>query len=97
MKLVSYARYSLGKKINDNIYILLTDHISFAIERVEKGLQFKNALLWEIKRFYNHEFLIGKEALQIIKKKLNVDLPEDEAGKYCITYCKCTIEFNQYG
>lgn len=55
-EIVSYARYSLGKKLNDNIYILLTDHISFAMERVNKGLQFKNALLWEIKRFYNHEF-----------------------------------------
>lgn len=65
-EIVSYARYSLGKKLNDNIYILLTDHINFAIERIHKGLQFKNALLWEIRRFYNHEFLIGKEALQII-------------------------------
>lgn len=83
-EIVSYARYSLGKKLNDNIYILLTDHINFAIERIHKGLQFKNALLWEIKRFYNHEFLIGKEALQIIKKKLNVDLPEDEAANIAL-------------
>lgn len=35
-------------------------------------------LLWEIKRFYNYEFLIGKEVFEIIKKKLNVDLLEDE-------------------
>ncbi|MBE6090543.1 MULTISPECIES: BglG family transcription antiterminator LicT [Clostridium] len=83
-EIVSYARYSLGKKLNDNIYILLTDHISFAMERVNKGLQFKNALLWEIKRFYNHEFLIGKEALQIIEKRLHVDLPEDEAANIAL-------------
>ena len=83
-EIVSYARYSLGKKINDNIYILLTDHINFAIERINKGLEFKNPLLWEIKRFYNHEFLIGKESLQIIKKRLNIDLPEDEAGSIAL-------------
>ena len=83
-EIVAYARYSLGKKLNDNIYILLTDHINFAMERAEKGLQYKNALLWEIKRFYNHEFLIGKEALQIIKKKLNVDLSEDEAANIAL-------------
>lgn len=40
----------------------------------------RNALLWEIKRFYNHEFLLGKEALKIIKDRLGVELPEDEAG-----------------
>lgn len=83
-EIVSYARYSLGKKINDNIYILLTDHINFAIERIEQGLEFKNPLLWEIKRFYNHEFLIGKEALQIIKKKLDVELLEDEAASIAL-------------
>lgn len=79
-EIISYAKYSLGKKLNDNIYISLTDHISFALERYKQSLNFKNALLWEIKRFYNHEFLIGKEALSIIRKRLNVDLPEDEAA-----------------
>lgn len=79
-EIISYAKYSLGKKLNDNVYISLTDHISFAIERYKQGLNFKNALLWEIKRFYNHEFLIGKEALTIIKKRLDVVLPEDEAA-----------------
>ncbi|NRY63239.1 BglG family transcription antiterminator LicT [Clostridium beijerinckii] len=83
-EIVSYSKYSLGKKLNDNIYILLTDHINFAIERVRKGLLFKNKLLWEIKRFYNHEFLIGKEAVQIIKNKLNVELPEDEAANIAL-------------
>ena len=83
-EIISYAKYSLGKKINDNIYISLTDHINFALERAKQGVDFKNALIWEIKRFYNHEFLIGKEALQIIKKKLNVELPEDEAASIAL-------------
>ncbi|MDS0526025.1 PRD domain-containing protein [Clostridium sp. SHJSY1] len=92
-EIVSYARYSLGKKLNDNIYILLTDHINFAIERVQKGLEFKNALLWEIKRFYNHEFLIGKDALQIIKKRLNVDLPEDEAANIAMHIVNAQLNY----
>ncbi len=83
-EIISYAKYSLGKRLNDNVYITLTDHISFAIERYKQGLNFKNALLWEIKRFYNHEFLIGKEALAIIKKRLNIELPEDEAASIAL-------------
>ena len=79
-KIISYAKFSLNKKLSDTIYIALTDHISFAIERKKQGMEFHNALLWEIKRFYNHEFLIGKEALSIIKEQLEVELPEDEAG-----------------
>ena len=83
-EIISYAKYSLGKRLNDNIYISLTDHISFAIERYKQGLIFKNALLWEIKRFYNHEFLIGKEALTIIKKRLDIMLSEDEAASIAL-------------
>ena len=79
-EIISFAKLSLGKKLNDNIYLTLTDHISYALERSDKDMVLKNALLWEIKRFYSHEFLIGKEALAIINKKLGVQLPEDEAG-----------------
>lgn len=35
--IISYARTALGKKLNDNIYLTLTDHISFAIERIPAG------------------------------------------------------------
>lgn len=78
-EIISYAKLSLAKKISDSIYISLTDHIHFAIERFNKGIEFKNPLDWEVRHFYNHEYLIGKEALQIISKRLKVDLPIDEA------------------
>lgn len=35
-KIISYAKTKLGKKLNDSIYIHLTDHIHFAIERYKK-------------------------------------------------------------
>ena len=53
---------------------------NFAIERFEKGINLQNALLWEIKRFYPHEFDLGSYALKLIKERLGVELPEDEAG-----------------
>ena len=79
-EIIRFARTSLGKKLGDRIYLTLTDHISYAIDRAAEGIVLKNALLWEIKRFYNHEFLVGREALSIIRKRLGVELPEDEAG-----------------
>lgn len=48
----------------------LTDHINFAIQRNQKGLDIKNALLWETKRLYKDEFAIGKEALVMVKTRL---------------------------
>lgn len=79
-EIIKIAKSRLGRNLNDSIYISLTDHIHFAVERNEKGYDIKNALLWEFKRFYKEEFSIGMEALQLIKEKLGVLLPEDEAG-----------------
>ena len=90
--IVEYAKISLSKNLNDNIYLTLTDHISFAIERQQKNIPIKNALLWEIRRFYNHEFLIGKEALNLIENHLHVFLPEDEAGFIALHLVNATIE-----
>ncbi|KEP25083.1 BglG family transcription antiterminator LicT [Bacillus zhangzhouensis] len=78
--IIDHARTTLNKNLNDSIYVTLTDHITFAIERHQKGMDIKNALLWEIKRLYKDEFMCGVEAVRIIQDKLNIHLPEDEAG-----------------
>ncbi|MGE6630545.1 BglG family transcription antiterminator LicT [Bacillus sp. NPDC077027] len=78
--IIDKARTNLNKNLNDSIYVTLTDHITFAIERHQKGMDIKNALLWEIKRLYKDEFTCGLEALAIIQDKLDIHLPEDEAG-----------------
>ncbi|RKD71326.1 BglG family transcriptional antiterminator [Sinobaca qinghaiensis] len=79
-EIIQYARLQLGKKLNDSIYISLTDHIHFAVERHTKGLAIKNGLLWETKNLYKEEYEVGMEALNMIFDRFNVVLPEDEAG-----------------
>lgn len=96
-EIISYAKVSLGKKLNENIYLTLTDHISYALERIQNGLILKNALLWEIKRFYNHEYLIGKEALSMIKKKTGIELPEDEAGFIALHLVNASMDYAEMG
>lgn len=79
-EIIDYIKLNLNKKINDNIYITLTDHISFAIERSKLNQQYNNALLWDIKRFYPEEYKLGLESLEIIKKNHDIELSKDEAG-----------------
>lgn len=78
--IISYAKSTLKLKLNQSIYVTLTDHINFAIERYQKGINLENALLWEIKRFYTQEYELGKYAVDLIRERLHVSLPEDEAG-----------------
>ncbi|WP_235828988.1 BglG family transcription antiterminator LicT [Anaerosacchariphilus polymeriproducens] len=79
-EIIEYAKKVLGKRLNDNIYITLTDHISFAIERKQQDLEYTNALLSEIRSFYSQEYEIGIQALAIIEEKLGIRLSLDEAG-----------------
>lgn len=79
-EIISYAKTHLGKKLNEMIYISLVDHIYTSIVRFLDGISVKNALLWDIRRFYPDEFFIGTQALDMIENKFKVRLPEDEAG-----------------
>lgn len=79
-KIIHYASKTLNRHLNKNIYITLTDHLNFAIERQKKGTVFQNALLWEIKKFYEDEFQIGLRAIAMVREKTGVELSEDEAG-----------------
>ena len=78
--IITYAKENLKLKLNQSIYVTLTDHINFAITRYQQGIKPQNALLWEIKRFYSREYELGMYAVKTIEEKLRIRLPEDEAG-----------------
>ncbi|WP_284141206.1 MULTISPECIES: PRD domain-containing protein [unclassified Virgibacillus] len=79
-EIISYAEKQLDTKLNEHVLLALTDHLSFAIEREEKGIHLKNKLLQEIKILYKKEFEIGLWAIQHVKEKLQVEMPIDEAA-----------------
>lgn len=78
--IISYAKNECGMKLNQSIYIALTDHINFAIERYRNGLELPNGLLMEVRQFYHKEYLIGEYALRLIAERLDIHFKEDEAG-----------------
>src|SRR5699024_12557083 len=66
--------------LNDHILVMLTDQLSFPIEREKEGIHVKNKLLQEIKILYKQEFAIGLWAIDYIEQKLNIKMPIDEAA-----------------
>ncbi len=91
-EIIAHAKIELGKRINEGIYITLSDHVYTAIIRAREGILVKNALLWDIKRFYQDEFIIGKWAIDHISRKLNVILPEDEAGFIALHFVNAEMD-----
>ena len=83
-EIINYAKSVLNKKLNQNIYITLTDHINFAIERYHQAMMYANPLMREIKTFYKEEYLVGEYAIALIERQTGILLPVDEAASIAL-------------
>lgn len=77
---VEMANRRMSCTLNEQIFVTLFDHLIYALERLEKGIVLQNRMLWEIRKFYPKEYLVGTEVLEYINRELGVELPEAEAG-----------------
>ena len=79
-EIVEMLTQTLERKLNEAIYISLSDHIYMAITRYLDGGVVKNSMLWDIKRFYEKEYQAAKKVWKMINQTFKVELPEDEIG-----------------
>ncbi len=86
IEIITYATEVLSKRLSSSIYISLTDHINFALERHKSGLAFDNPLAQDVKNFYRGEYLVGEYAVALIQKKLKVQLPIDEVASIAMHF-----------
>mgnify|MGYP004730921049 FL=1 len=79
-EIVTHAIVELNVELDKQVYVSLADHIAFAVKRFKNGITIKNELLNEIRRVHRNEFKVSLWAVDYINKKLDIQLPEDEAG-----------------
>lgn len=79
-EIIDYASKELNRELDEQIYISLSDHIAFAIKRYKSNVEIKNDLIDEIRRIHKEEYKVSLWAVKYINNKLNIKLPEDEAG-----------------
>lgn len=79
-EIVLYAENVLNCHLNPHIYLTLTDHLYFAVQRDLQNIVVVNRVLWELKTFYKKEYEIGVYALELVNRNLAIDLPEEEAA-----------------
>jgi len=74
----------IKKRINtftdEHTLVALTDHIIFAIARLQQGLEIRNPFLAETKVLYPFEYEIASEIVEYMNQFLPVHLPEGEIG-----------------
>lgn len=77
---IRYIAERVEQPLNEHIHIALTDHITFALKRLQQGMDLKNPFLLETKSLYPFEFQLATEVIDRLNKRLKVHLPEGEIG-----------------
>lgn len=79
-EIIHYIRTSLGKSLDSNIYITLTDHIYFAIKRQKENQQVAAIMLPEMKLLYPTEYVIAQNVVSKINNHYGTQLGDNEIG-----------------
>lgn len=77
---IDFAKEELGKKLNNSIYITLTDHMNTLIERGQLGIYLKNTMLWDIRRVHKDEFLVAQKIVDQFNQLKKTEFDEHEAA-----------------
>jgi len=78
--IMTHIGKSVQAPLNEHIHVALTDHIAFALKRIQQGIQISNPFLIETKTLYAKEYAIAEDVIDIIHQKLGVQLPEGEVA-----------------
>lgn len=79
-ELIAEITDELGEELNENIHVGLTDHLFYAIRRLEDNEEIQNPFLVEIETLYGREFSMACRLANRIKEELGVEIPEGEKG-----------------
>ncbi|MDY5588701.1 MAG: PRD domain-containing protein [Arcanobacterium sp.] len=76
---VEMAESVLGE-LAPSVYLSLTDHIAFSIERIKRGETIENPLLVEIRTVFPEEYQAAELVVSVINRDLDIPLPPAEVA-----------------
>lgn len=79
-EVIEFCQKELNYELSNNIKTGLIIHIDNTIKRVKRGQNIINPKLSFIKEKNTLEFKVALNSLDILKRKLDIVIPEDEAG-----------------
>ncbi|MEC6748011.1 PRD domain-containing protein [Marinilactibacillus sp. XAAS-LB27] len=92
--IIRYAKQTIAYEISDSIYISLTDHLYNLVKLKREGIFINNKLSWEIRKFYPKEFKVGTRAVELIEKKMDINLDESEISNIAMHFINAQINSN---
>ncbi len=79
-EVIQFISSKISVPLDSNIYIALTDHIYFAIQREKEDSQVSAIMLPEMKLLYPEEYTVATEVVQLINERYHTELGSNEVG-----------------
>ncbi|MBL1230007.1 PRD domain-containing protein [Enterococcus sp. BWB1-3] len=79
-EMISYIKMKINIPLNSSIYITLTDHIYFAIQRQKEDSQVTAIMLPEMKLLYPDEFQVATDIVKKLNQRYETELGNNEVG-----------------
>lgn len=79
-QVIKYAAEKYEMLLMEHIYLSMTDHIAFVVRRLKEGIVVPNFYMLDMKQFNPKEYAVGEYAVRLISEKLQLEIPEMEAG-----------------
>lgn len=93
-QIISRAQKVLNTTFSSELFIAISDHISFAVRRQQEGVYLPNVMLQETRALYPREFEVGLWSLDVIKEKTGSELEESEAGFIALHLANYSLKNN---
>lgn len=79
-QIIKYAIDTYQMEIVDYLYLSLTDHIAYCVQRILENVSISNYYLREMKKLNPNEFDVGEYGVKLISKTIGIQIPKDEIG-----------------
>lgn len=93
--IIDYAKTKYNIKLMEHLYLSLTDHIAFALKRVQEGIIIPSLYNVMIKQLNPKEYEIAKYTVEYIKKQMHIELPDDEINNIAVHFINAQLDVSK--
>lgn len=86
------AEILLDTELNPNLPFTLADHIAFAQQREQQGIQLAVPLSYDVRQLYPREYELGLQALETVRLRTGSSLPRAEAVSIALHIVNAELE-----
>jgi beta-glucoside operon transcriptional antiterminator len=92
-KIVDHGKAALQVKLNPSLVVALADHLSVSLTLPQNsGSPAQSPLQLDVRHIYPGEFKTGVEALELIRRERNIQMPEAEAVSIAMHFINAELE-----